>query len=265
MSDPASSAHGVAIKVRNVHKHFGPKHVLRGVDLDVEPGEIFVIMGGSGSGKSVLLKHIIGLEEADESPVGEVLVDGRPVTVLAGRNDIEDEFGDDDCRVAMVFQSGALLNSLTVGENVGLYLAEHRLKKPAEIREIVREKLQIVGLTEAEDQRTDQLSGGMKRRVALARALVMEPNLMLYDEPTSELDPLTSITIGKEIRHMRDETGVTSVVVTHDRDLALGIGDRIALMVDGKLLPPGTPEEIQNSSDPTIRRFLDADFSTYKS
>ncbi|NBR86049.1 MAG: ATP-binding cassette domain-containing protein [Proteobacteria bacterium] len=247
MSTPANQQ-GVRVEVRDLRKKFGDHEVLRGVSFTVERGEIFVLMGPSGSGKSVLLKHIIGLEEADG---GEMLIEGHSIHAEGLR---------DRYRMAMVFQSGALLNSLTVGENVGLYLREHRLKPEAEIRRVVAEKLAIVGLTGAEEKNPAELSGGMKKRVAIARALVIEPQLVLYDEPTSELDPLIAITIGQEILALRDGTHATSLVVTHDRDLAFGIADRIAMIADGEILALGRPEEVRRSPHPLVQRFLTADF-----
>ena len=173
---------GVAIRVRQLRKSFGSQVVLDGVDLDIQPGEIFVLMGPSGSGKSVLLRHLIGLETADS---GEILLNDTR---------IEDEGVRDRFRLAMVFQSGGLLNSLTVGENVGLYLSEHRLKPAPEIERIVQEKLALVHLGPKDSLKyPSELSGGMKKRVAIARALVMEPQVVLYDEPTSELDPLVAV------------------------------------------------------------------------
>jgi phospholipid/cholesterol/gamma-HCH transport system ATP-binding protein len=166
----------------------------------------------------------------------------------------------DKYRLAMVFQSGALLNSLTVGENVGLYLCEHRLKEPEEIGRIVTEKLNAVGLKGIEDKMPSELSGGMKKRVAIARALVIEPQLILYDEPTSELDPLSAVVISEEILKLKQRIHVTSLVVSHDRDLAFGVADRIAVINEGQFLTIGTPEEVQRSTDPTVRKFLHADF-----
>lgn len=247
MSTPANQQ-GVRVEVRDLRKKFGDHEVLRGVSFTVERGEIFVLMGPSGSGKSVLLKHIIGLDEADG---GEMLIEGHSIHAEGLR---------DRYRMAMVFQSGALLNSLTIGENVGLYLREHRLKPEAEIRRVVAEKLAIVGLTGAEEKNPAELSGGMKKRVAIARALVIEPQLVLYDEPTSELDPLIAITIGQEILALRDGTHATSLVVTHDRDLAFGIADRIAMIADGEILALGRPEEVRRSPHPLVQRFLTADF-----
>src|ERR1035437_8671657 len=189
---------GIGLKVSGLRKSFGGQEVLRGVDFEVRPGEIFVIMGPSGSGKTVLLKHLIGLEEPD---AGEILINGEPITT----SEIAAKY-----RMALVFQSGALLNSLTVGENDGLYLTEHRLKSTEEIEKIVAEKLEDVGLKDAIDKMPADLSGGMKKRAAIARALVIEPQLILYDEPTSELDPLSAVVIAEEIVHLKDRIGVRS-------------------------------------------------------
>ena len=248
---PAPSAEsGVAIRVRRLRKSFGTQVVLDGIDLDVLPGEIFVLMGPSGSGKSVLLRHLIGLETADS---GEILLNDLR---------IEDEGIRDRFRLAMVFQSGGLLNSLTVGENVGLFLSEHRLKPPAEIERIVQEKLALVHLGPKDSLKyPSELSGGMKKRVAIARALVMEPQVVLYDEPTSELDPLVAVTVGREIVRANAMSGATTLVVTHDRDLAFGIAHRIAFLSEGRIVAVGTPDAIRHSQDPLVRRFLSADFT----
>ncbi len=243
---------GVGLAVRGLCKSFGAQEVLRDIEFAVQPGEIFVIMGPSGSGKSVLLKHLIGLETPD---AGEILINGEPITTP----EIAAKY-----RMALVFQSGALLNSLTVGENVGLYLAEHRLKSPAEIEKIVVEKLADVGLNNVMDKLPSELSGGMKKRAAIARALVIEPQLILYDEPTSELDPISSVVIGNEILDLQRRTGVTSLVVSHDRDLAFGVADRIAVMAEGRILTIGTPDEVKNFPDPLVQGFLRADFKREK-
>jgi len=166
--------------------------------------------------------------------------------------------------MALVFQSGALLNSLTVGENVGLYLTEHRLKSTEEIEKIVAEKLEDVGLKDAIDKMPADLSGGMIKRVAIARALVIEPQLILYDEPTSELDPVSSVNIGNQILELKQRTHVTSLVVSHDRDLAFGIADRIAVMVEGRIVTSGTPDEVKKLNDPLVQNFLNADFKRAK-
>jgi phospholipid/cholesterol/gamma-HCH transport system ATP-binding protein len=248
MSATTQLLNGVKLVVHGLRKSFDGQEVLKGIDFEVKPGEIFVIMGPSGSGKSVLLKHLIGLEAPD---AGEILINGEPIQTP----EIAAKY-----RMAMVFQSGALLNSLTVGENVGLYLSEHRLKSPEEISKIVAEKLEDVGLKGTEDKMPGDLSGGMKKRVALARALVIEPQLILYDEPTSELDPLSAVVIGQEILELNRRIHVTSLVVSHDRDLAFGIADRIAVISDGCILKIGTPEEVKRSNDPLVQRFLNADF-----
>lgn len=252
MSAPDSNHDGVSVEVRGLRKGFKDQEVLKGLDFKVNPGEIFVIMGPSGSGKSVLLKQLIGLEMPD---AGEIFVNGESIQ----SPEVMEKY-----RMAMVFQSGALLNSLTVGENVGLYLSEHRLKPPEEIARIVAENLEIVGLKGTEDKMPSELSGGMKKRVAIARALVIDPQLILYDEPTSELDPVSAVIIGEEILKMNDRIHVTSIVVSHDRELAFGVADRIAVINDGHIIAIGTPEEIKQKSDPVLQEFLRADIKRQK-
>jgi phospholipid/cholesterol/gamma-HCH transport system ATP-binding protein len=248
MNAPAPNHQGVALQVRGLRKSFRGEEVLKGLDFDVQPGQIFVIMGPSGSGKTVLLKHLIGLEAPD---AGEILLEGKPIQ----SPEVVDKY-----RMAMVFQSGALLNSLTVGENVGLYLVEHRLKPPEEIDRIVAEALEVVGLKGTEDKMPSELSGGMKKRVAIARALVIEPQLILYDEPTSELDPLSSVTIAEEILALKERIHVTSLVVSHDRDLAFGVADRIAVINEGRILTIGKPDEVKRNPDEMVQKFLNASF-----
>jgi phospholipid/cholesterol/gamma-HCH transport system ATP-binding protein len=251
MSDGNDNHHsGVSLQVRGLRKSFDSQEVLKGVDFEVKPGEIFVIMGPSGSGKSVLLKHLIGLEPPD---AGEILINGESI----GSEQTAEKY-----RLAMVFQSGALLNSLTVGENVGLYLSEHRLKSSEEIEKIVSEKLRDVGLTDAAGKMPAQLSGGMKKRAAIARALVIEPQMILYDEPTSELDPLSAVVIGEEILKLKKRICVTSLVVSHDRDLAFGIADRIAFITDGRIVAIRPPDEMRHSPEPEIQKFLRADIKS---
>ncbi|MDB6020659.1 MAG: transporter related-protein [Pedosphaera sp.] len=250
---PTPSGHaGVSVKVQDLHKSYHGQEVLQGVSFEVKPGETFVIMGPSGSGKSVLLKHIIGLEEPDS---GDILINDESIR----SQEVMERY-----RLAMVFQSGGLLNSLTVGENIGLYLTEHRLKPSREIARIVAEKLAIVGLKGTEDKLPGELSGGMKKRVAIARALVMEPQLILYDEPTSELDPVSAVVIADEIVNLQSQIHVTSIVVSHDRDLAFGVADRIAMINEGRILAIGTPEEVRRNPDPVIQNFLNADYQTAK-
>ena len=246
---PSTNNHrGIGVSVHGLKKAFAGQEVLKGVDFEVEPGEVFVLMGPSGSGKSVLLRHIIGLEPQD---AGEILVAGESIHAPGVM---------DKHHLAMVFQSGALLNSITVGENVGLYLTEHRLKPPEEIARIVSEQLEAVGLKGVEEKMPNELSGGMKKRVAIARALVGEPQLILYDEPTSELDPASAVVVGDEISKLNNRTGVTSIVVSHDRELAFGIADRIGVILDGRILAVGTPDHIRQIQDPAIRDFLNANF-----
>ncbi|HXT12819.1 MAG TPA: ATP-binding cassette domain-containing protein [Candidatus Angelobacter sp.] len=247
MSDPDPKASGVGVEVRDLKKSFNGQEVLKGLNFKVEPGEIFVIMGPSGSGKSVLLKQIIGLDLAD---AGEILINGESIQ----SPDVMDKY-----RLAMVFQSGALLNSLTVGENVGLYLSEHRLKPPEEIAQIVAQNLELVGLKGAEDKMPSELSGGMKKRVGIARALIVEPQLILYDEPTSELDPVSAVVIGEEILKLNERTQVTSIVVTHDRELAFGVADHIAVINDGGIVAIGSPEEVRRNNNSVVQNFLHAD------
>jgi phospholipid/cholesterol/gamma-HCH transport system ATP-binding protein len=244
-----SNTGGIRVQVRGLRKRLGQELVLKGIDLEIQAGECFVIMGPSGSGKTVLLKHLIGLEEPD---AGEILLDGKRL----GAAGIRDQY-----RLAMVFQSGALLNSLTVGENVGLYLREHRLKPEAEIARIVAEKLALVGLQGQEERLPGELSGGMKKRVAIARALVMDPQLILYDEPTSELDPVVAVAVVQEIMRLRQRLSATTIIVTHDRDLAFGVAERMAILHQGEILAVGRPDEIRQHPEPTIQRFLTIDFS----
>ena len=252
MNASVTNQAGVGLRVRGLRKSFDGQEVLHGLDFDVVPGEIFVIMGPSGSGKTVLLKHLIGLEEPD---AGEILVEGQPIL----SPEVLSKY-----RMAMVFQSGALLNSLTVGENVGLYLAEHRLQPPEDIARVVAEKLEVVGLKGTEEKMPSDLSGGMKKRVAIARALVIEPQLILYDEPTSELDPLSAVVVAQEILQLKQRIHVTSLVVSHDRDLAFGVADRIAVINEGRILTIGTPDDVQRDPNPLVQQFLHADFKRHE-
>lgn len=250
--DPTSSAQPVApeqtkavgVAVENLTKDFGPMHVLKDVTFSVEPGEIFVLMGPSGSGKSVLLKHIVGLELPTS---GRVMVDGF---------DASSEETREKVRMALVFQAGALFNSLSVYDNLALYPREHRITNEAGIREKVMRALQILSLEGSAQKFPSELSGGMKKRVAIARALVMEPQLMLYDEPTSELDPVMGATISEIIATLKDEYRVTTIVVSHDRELALNIADRVGILMGGKLIHLGPPAELRDPHDPQIADFL---------
>ncbi len=247
-----SHSQSVKVEVRDLRRTMGMVEVLKGISFQVGPGERFVIMGPSGSGKSILLKHIIGLLRPDS---GDILINGESLHNPRVR---------DKYRMAMVFQSGALLTSLTVGENVGLYLAEHQLKTPAETDAIVARALETVGLKGLQNRSPAELSGGMQKRVAIARALVVEPQLVLFDEPTSELDPLMAVTIGEEILKLNQRTGATSIIVTHDRELAFATGHHIAMIHEGRILFMGTPQEVQASSDPTIQKFITAELAPPK-
>jgi len=239
---------GPMISLRGLSKRFGTNQVLDGLDLEVERGETMVVIGGSGTGKSVLLKHIIGLLRPD---AGEVVVDGVPVSRLKGweLKEFRKEFG-------MLFQGSALFDSLRVLDNVAFGLREHRRLKEAEIRERVREKLALVGLHGVEHLWPSELSGGMKKRVALARALAMEPKILLYDEPTTGLDPIRADSINDLIVELRDRLKVTGVAITHDMTSAYKIADRIAMLYKGKIIAVGTPQEMRDSADPVVHQFI---------
>jgi phospholipid/cholesterol/gamma-HCH transport system ATP-binding protein len=232
------------VTIEKLSKSFDGVPVLRNVSLEVKPGEIFVIMGPSGSGKSVLLKHIAGLEQPTS---------GR---VFIGEFDASDPATRDKVHLALVFQAGALFNSMTVYDNLALYPREHRLCSEAGIRERVMHALQILSLEKSAGQYPGELSGGMKKRVAIARALVMEPQLLLYDEPTSELDPVMSATITEIIATLREQTAVTTIVVSHDRDLAIAIADHMAILMDGRIRAVGTAADFKSPADPAIANFL---------
>jgi phospholipid/cholesterol/gamma-HCH transport system ATP-binding protein len=234
----------VGVSVSGMSKSYGKQVVLTDISLDVKPGEIFVIMGPSGSGKSVLMRHIAGLESPTK---GTITINGQDPRLAATR----DQFA-----LALVFQSGALFNSLSVYDNLALYPLEHRICSKHEIQERVMRALRILSIEHAAQKLPAELSGGMRKRVAIARALVMEPQLLLYDEPTSELDPVMSATIAEIIATLKEEYSVTSIVVSHDRDLALTIGERVALLHQGKLIACEPPAGLRASKDPIITEFL---------
>ena len=242
-----SETRGVGIKIEKLNKSYGDNHVLKDVDLEIFAGETFSIIGPSGTGKSVLLKHIIKLETPDS---GEIYIDGAPIFKS------KDKSLARNYRFSMVFQSSALFNSLTVGENVGLWLREKRVCKEQRIREIIREKLQMVGLEGKEGLNTSELSGGMKKRVAIARSLAMNPDLILYDEPTAELDPVNTDELANTILKLKETTKNTTVIVSHDLNFALYISDRIAMIHDGRIVEVGTPAEIKVSQNPIVRGFI---------
>ncbi len=238
------------ISIRGLEKSYGPKQVLRGVDLDVFRGETMVVLGGSGEGKSVLLRHINGLERPD---AGEVWVDGQNLNQLS-----ESELGAVRIRVSMVFQQNALFDSLTVYENVGYPLHEHARMDETEVRARVREVLEMVELRDAEALYPAQLSGGMKKRAALARALALAPDAVLFDEPTTGLDPIVAYKINAMIRGLQRRLGLTSVVVTHDLRGALYVGDRFALLDKGRIRFVGSAEEVRRSTDELMHQFVAA-------
>jgi phospholipid/cholesterol/gamma-HCH transport system ATP-binding protein len=236
------------IELRNVSKRFGRLVVLNGVTLSIEEGQSLVVIGASGSGKSVMLKHIVGLLTPDE---GEVWYDGRRIDDLSNRelDNIRQDFG-------FLFQMGALFDSLSVEDNVAFPIVEHTRKPPEEIRQIVAQKLTMVGLDGTQKKMPAELSGGQRKRVALARAIAMGPRVILYDEPTTGLDPIRSDVINELIRKLKRELNVTSVVVTHDMNSAFKVADRIVMLHEGKLIIDGSPQEIQKSDVPVVRRFV---------
>jgi phospholipid/cholesterol/gamma-HCH transport system ATP-binding protein len=238
---------GVGIRIEAVNKSFSDNHVLKDVALEILPGETFSIIGPSGTGKSVLLKLIMRLDRPDS---GQIYIDGSPIF-----DGLPKERGL-PFRYSMVFQSSALFNSLTVGENVGLWLREKRVCKEARIREIIREKLAMVSLDGKEGLKTSELSGGMKKRVAIARSLAMNPDLILYDEPTAELDPITSDELANTILKLRETVANTTVIVTHDLNFALYVSDRIAMIHDGRIVEVGTPTQLKASMNPVVRSFI---------
>ena len=236
------------IILEHVYKELGGKLVLKDMNLHVKKGECFVIMGRSGMGKSVTLKHIMGIIKPDK---GRVIVAGKEVPK-------QDKKGLMALRKKMgyLFQSGALINWLSVYDNVALPLRESRSFSEKEIEEKVMEKLRLVDMEHAKDVMPENLSGGMKKRVGLARALVTDPEIILYDEPNAGLDPVMSETINSLISGLQEKLRVTSVVVTHRLGCAFTVGDRIGLMDQGRIVEEGTPEEIRNSENPLVRRFV---------
>jgi len=239
-----------AIRCQGITKAFREKAVLRGVDLDVTTGETLVLLGGSGSGKSVLLKHLNGLLRPDD---GSVEVDGTRLETLD-----EDALVPVRRQVSMLFQQGALFDSLSVGENVAFPLREHRMLPPDKIPARVAEALAMVGLEKSEQLMPSELSGGMRKRAALARALVLEPRVLLYDEPTTGLDPVVAAKINHLIRDLQRQLGLTSVVVTHDLASAFYVADRLAFLYEGRIRFVGTPAEARATTDAPLHEFLNA-------
>ena len=240
----------IAISVRGVRKSFGDQRVLDGIDLDVEKGKITVIIGKSGGGKSVLMKHLIGLLKPDE---GEILIDGVDITRLKERelNEVRKKFG-------MLFQEAALFDSMSVEENVAFPLREHTHLSNREIDRIAGEKLRQVGLFGASEKMPSELSGGMKKRVGLARALALDPEIVLFDEPTSALDPVISLTIEDLIKETQMRLKKTYVVISHDILGMFRIADRVAMLYEGRIVEVGTPYEMRRSNHPAVREFMRA-------
>jgi phospholipid/cholesterol/gamma-HCH transport system ATP-binding protein len=236
------------IEVIDLVRKFGDRAVINDVSLQVHRGETMVIMGGSGCGKSTLLRHIIGSMKPTS---GSVKIFGEEVTSMN-----EQEIISVRQRFGMLFQSGALLASLTVGENVALPLLEHTDNSPDEIEEIVRDKLQMVGLTGFENLKPAEISGGMKKRVGLARALALDPELLFSDEPTSGLDPIMTAVVDQLTLKLTQGTGMTAVVVTHDMTSAFRIATRMIMLGHGSIIAQGTPDEIRNSSNPEVQQFI---------
>ena len=239
------TSRGVGIRIEGLSKAFNGNPVLKEINLDIKPGETFSLIGPSGTGKSVLLKHIVKLEKPD---AGHILIDGHDIhsNATPPRN----------YRYSMVFQSSALFNSLTVGENVGLWLREKRVCGERRIRQIILEKLALVGLEGKEDMRTSELSGGMRKRVAIARSLAMNPDLILYDEPTAELDPISADELARVMISLKEKINLTTVIVSHDLNFALYLSDRVGMMHEGRIVEIGTPEEIKRSQNPIVRSFI---------
>ncbi|MFQ5894639.1 MAG: ABC transporter ATP-binding protein [Nitrospinota bacterium] len=236
------------IVIEGLYKSFDGTRVLRGLDLKVPEGQTTAIIGRSGEGKSVLLKHMIGLLCPDR---GRVLVDGEDICTLRGRelNRVRRKFG-------MLFQQAALFDSMTVGQNVAFPLVEHTRLSRREIERVVREKLRLVGLGGLEARMPGQLSGGQRKRVGLARAIALEPEILLYDEPTTGLDPVLADAIDRLIRRMQERLRVTSVVISHDISSAFKVAHRVAMLYEGRIIAEGTPDEIRQSHHPVVRQFL---------
>ncbi len=236
------------IELKNVSISFKEHRVLDNLSLQVQPGEILVVIGPSGSGKSTLLRLMIGLLKPDS---GEIWVNGREISCLD-----EDELNKIRRNMGMVFQYSALFDSMTVGENVAFGIRQHTDTPEDQILRVIRRTLRMVGLMGKENVMPSELSGGMKKRVSLARAIAGSPKIVLYDEPTSGLDPVMSSTINRLIMSTRRILGVTAVVVTHDMDSAFTIADRIAMMYDEKIIEVGTPDELRQSSNPLVQQFI---------
>jgi len=236
------------IRIVDLHKYFGETRALRGINLEIEKGETMVIMGQSGSGKSVLIKHLIGILKPDR---GEIYVDGEEITHLK-----EDELQRITRKFGMLFQGAALFDSLTVGQNVSFGLERYTDSPPEKIQELVAESLAKVGLSGIENLMPHELSGGMKKRVGLARAIAYRPEIILYDEPSTGIDPIRADAINELINLMKEELKVTSVVITHDMVSSYKVADRMAMLYEGRIVMIGTPSEIKNSENQVIQQFI---------
>ncbi|PWU08675.1 MAG: ABC transporter ATP-binding protein [Verrucomicrobia bacterium] len=237
------------IDVQNLTQKIGPQEILRGVDLSIYAGETLVLLGKSGGGKSVFLRHLIGLMKPVE---GRILFEGQDIAQLNER-----QLEPIRRKIGMLFQDGALFDSLNVFDNVAFPLREHRQRNEKEIRDKVYESLSLVNMSGHEDKMPVNLSGGMRKRVALARAIISPPSVILYDEPTAGLDPIVSDSINKLIRHLQKQLQVTSVVVTHDMVSTNHVGDRVALLDRGKIHFWGSLQELASSTDPVVRNFVE--------
>lgn len=236
------------IEIKDLHKSFGSQKVLNGVNLTIEPGQVTAIVGRSGGGKSVLLKHIVGLLKPDK---GSIFIKGQDITKLSGR-----KLDEIRAQIGVVFQGGALFDSLTVYENVAFPLVEKNKLKKNEIEEKVMKALSDVGLQGMQHKYPAELSGGMRKRVALARALISEPKIVLFDEPTTGLDPILVRTIHKLIRQTQQQYGFTGLIISHEIPEIFEISDKVAMLHDGKIIEVGTPEEFQKSENPYVKNFI---------
>jgi phospholipid/cholesterol/gamma-HCH transport system ATP-binding protein len=244
-----SGENGVAIAIRNLVTRFGSREILKDINLDIQRGETFVILGGSGCGKSTLLRNIVGLEPPTQ---GQIWIQGSDITRLS-----EDEFDELRKKMGMAFQSSALFNSMTVGENVALPLREHTSLGDSTIQIMTRIKLEQVGLSGFESFMPSQLSGGMRKRAGIARALAMDPEILIFDEPSAGLDPIVAAGIDNLILKLKHAFHMTIVLVTHELASAFLIADRMAMLDQGSIVFVGTPGEMRGSAIPRVRQFLD--------
>ena len=236
------------IRFEGIYKSFGPKDVLRGVDLVVDPGEVLFIIGQSGAGKSVLVKHLIGLIRPDQ---GRIFLDDEEVTELS-----EKELYPVRKRCAMVFQNSTLFDSMSLVDNVALPIRKHTDAQKTEARELAREKLKLVGMAEYAERYPADFGDGMRKKVAIARALTLDPEYVIFDEPTTGIDPISAAMVDKLIRHLADHHGVTSIVISHDLRSIFGIADRIAMLYKGNIILDGSQDDFKNSDNPIVEQFI---------